>query len=200
MTASPTPAEPNDQELVRRTQAGDPGAFDQLVLRYESRMRVTIYGVLLNHEDTEDALVETFFKAYRNLSSFQGKSEFSTWLYRIAKNTALNALRKLRRRPQGVVPLVGEEGFNEGKWFIDESLSSDTRRQLENKELQNKLNECLALLSEDHRTVVTLFDIQELSHAEIAKIMGCSEGTVRSRLFYAHKQLQSQLQRYLRSQ
>jgi len=161
---------------------------------------VTIYGVLLNHEDTEDALVETFFKAYRNLASFQGKSEFSTWLYRIAKNTALNALRKLRRRPQGVVPLEGEEAFNEGHLFIDESLSSDTRRQLENKELQNKLNECLALLSEDHRTVVTLFDIQELSHAEIAKIMGCSEGTVRSRLFYAHKQLQSQLQRYLRSQ
>lgn len=186
----------SDQELVRRTREGDPSAFDQLVLRYESRIRVMIYGILLHHEDTEDAVVETFFKAYRSISSFKGKSEFSTWLYQIGKNTAYNAFRKAKRRPQLSRVPEDDEEFNDNVHFIDENISSNVSRQIENKELQKKLNDCLALLSEDHRTVVTLFDIQEMSHAEIAQIMGCSEGTVRSRLFYAHKQLQKLLKNY----
>ena len=186
----------SDQDLVRRTQEGDPAAFDQLVLRYEARIRVMIYGILLHHEDTEDALVETFFKAYRSISGFEGKAQFSTWLYQIGKNTAYNAHRKAKRRPQ-IAPVPEEdEEFNNNNNFIDENISSNVARQIENKELQKKLNECLSLLSEDHRTVVTLFDIQDMSHAEIAEVMGCSEGTVRSRLFYAHKQLQKLLKNY----
>jgi len=197
MSASSHPPEESDQELVRKTQEGDIDAFDQLVLRYESKMRVTIYGILLNHHDTQDALSETFFKAYRALGNFRGESEFSTWLYRIAKTTALNALRKTKRRPQTTQTPEGDEEFNDNNNFIDKNISSDVVRQMGNQELQNKLNESLAELSEDHRTVVTLFDIQDLSHAEIAKIMGCSEGTVRSRLFYAHKQLQKLLKNYI---
>ncbi len=188
--------EASDQDLVRRTREGDPAAFDQLVLRYEARMRVMLYGILLHHEDTEDALTETFFKAYRSISGFKGEAEFSTWLYRIGKNTAYNALRKTKRRPQSALVPEDDDEFNDNHYFIDENISSDVARQIENQELQKKLNECLALLSEDHRTVVTLFDIQDMSHAEIAQIMGCSEGTVRSRLFYAHKQLQKLLKNY----
>jgi RNA polymerase sigma-70 factor (ECF subfamily) len=190
------PPEVSDQELVRRTRDGDPSAFDQLVLRYEARIRVMVYGILLQHEDTEDAVVETFFKAYRSISGFKGEAEFSTWLYRIGKNTTYNALRKAKRRPQASLVPEDDEEFNDNNNFIDENISSNVSRQIENKELQNKLNECLSLLSEDHRTVVTLFDIQDMSHAEIAQIMGCSEGTVRSRLFYAHKQLQKLLKSY----
>lgn len=186
----------SDQDLVRRTQEGDPSAFDQLVLRYEARIRVMLYGILLHHEDTEDALVETFFKAYRSISGFKGEAQFSTWLYQIGKNTAYNARRKTKRRPQASLIPEDDEEFNDNNNFIDENISSNVTRQIENKELQNKLNECLALLSDDHRTVVTLFDIQDMSHAEIAEVMGCSEGTVRSRLFYAHKQLQKLLKNY----
>ncbi|MDE1170411.1 MAG: sigma-70 family RNA polymerase sigma factor [Verrucomicrobium sp.] len=187
----------SDQELVRQTQAGDPGAFDQLVLRYEGRIKALLYGILLNHEEAEDAAIETFFKAFRSIAHFRGQAQFSTWLYRIAKNTAYNALRRLRRRPAILPPPPdGDDDLQENFHFIDKNPASDVLRQLGNQELQNKLNECLRLLSEDHRMVVTLFDIQGVAHAEIARIMGCSEGTVRSRLHYAHKQLQQLLKNY----
>ena len=191
-----TPPPPSDRELVRQTQEGDPAAFDELFRRYEKKMQVMIYGILLHHEDTQDAVIETFLKAYQSIARFEGKAEFSTWLYTIAKNTAYNLLRKLKRRPQVTLPPEEDENFHDNNSFIDKTISSDVLRQMENAELQNKLNESLALLSEDHRTVVTLFDVQEMSHAEIAKVMGCSEGTVRSRLFYAHKQLQKYLKNY----
>ncbi|HEY8964882.1 MAG TPA: sigma-70 family RNA polymerase sigma factor [Candidatus Methylacidiphilales bacterium] len=189
-------SEPSDRELVRRAQEGDFPAFEALYLRYEKPIRVALYNILLHDADTKDAHSETFAKAYQNLPSFREEAQFSTWLYRIAKNTALNLLRKRKRKPLVSLSQDEDEEFYEENSFIDETVSSNVERQVENQELQKKLNESLARLSEEHRMVVTLFDIQGLSHAEIGAIMKCSEGTVRSRLFYAHKQLQKYLKDY----
>ena len=195
--SNPTgPTGPSDPDLVRRAQEGDLAAFDDLVVRYEKPIRVTLYNILLHHADTEDALIETFTKAYQNLASFREEAQFSTWLYRIAKNTALNQIRKRKRRPLFSLSQDEDDEFYEENSFVDETIASNVTRQIENQELQNKLNESLARLSEEHRTVVTLFDVQGMSHAEIAAIMKCTEGTVRSRLFYAHKQLQKFLRDY----
>jgi len=198
MQGSANPNEPSDRDLVRRAQEGDLAAFDELFFRYEKQIRVLLYNILLHDADTKDAHSETFAKAYQNLGSFREEAQFSTWLYRIAKNTALNQLRKLKRRPLLSFSREDEDGeeINEENNFIDGNISSNVTRQIENQELQNKLNESLARLSEEHRMVVTLFDVQGMSHAEIAEIMKCTEGTVRSRLFYAHKQLQKFLKDY----
>ncbi len=198
MQGSANPNDPSDRDLVRRAQEGDLAAFDELFFRYEKPIRVLLYNILLHDADTKDAHSETFAKAYQHLASFREEAQFSTWLYRIAKNTALNHLRKMKRRPLFSFSKEGEDGeeFHEENNFIDENISSNVTRQIENQELQNKLNESLARLSEEHRMVVSLFDVQGMSHAEIAEIMKCTEGTVRSRLFYAHKQLQKFLKDY----
>lgn len=187
--------DPPDLDLVRRAQRGEVAAFDLLVVRYQKRLYAVIYQVLRHHHDTEDVLYETLIKAHENLSSFKGDSAFHTWLYRIAMNRSLNyaRLRKTNRE----VSIQGADGDEGGGMdFEDESVVQGLEVQENRSELQKKLNESMAKLSEEHRAVVTLFDIQELSHAEIAKILGCSEGTVRSRLHYAHKQLQGHLKQF----
>lgn len=184
-----------DRELVARTQAGESGAFDELVVRYQRRVYAVINNMTNNHADTNDLLMETFTKAYRGISSFKADSAFYTWLYRIAVNQTINFLRRNKHR--GSVSMDDENtDLHNRKEFVDSSLAVDTERQARIADLQKKLNESLMKLSEEHRAVVTLFDVQGFSHAEIAKIMKCSEGTVRSRLFYAHKQLQRYLKNY----
>ena len=193
------PVEPDDQELVIQAQGGDPGAFDQLAVRYQKQLFSVIYNILLNIEDTEDVLMETLLKAYKNISRFRTDAKFYTWIYQIAYNESINSLRKRKRLPQKdeLTEMWGEDSTQDQSSFKDNTLSSDPERQVNLKELEIKLNESLATLSEDHRTVVNLFDIQGLSHSEIGFIMKCSEGTVRSRLHYAHKELQKLLRNYI---
>lgn len=188
--------QPPDRELVSRTQAGDPAAFDELLVRYQQRVYGVIYNMVNNHADTNDLLMETFTKAFQNIHSFKADSAFSTWLYRIAVNHVINFLKRNKFR-YNLSMDDAESDLQNRKEFIDTNLGADTERQSNIAELQKKLNESLMKLSEQHRAVVTLFDVQGLSHAEIGKIMGCSEGTVRSRLFYAHKQLQKYLKDYV---
>ncbi|NBQ65671.1 MAG: sigma-70 family RNA polymerase sigma factor, partial [Verrucomicrobia bacterium] len=149
-------------------------------------------------EDTNDLLMEVFDKAYRSLPTFRGQSSFYTWIYRIAINRSFNFLDKRKRR-QGAMSLneLDEEGLPKLD-LADLSPQNNPNKSIMLNELQNKLNESMLKLSKEHRTVVTLFDIQGLAHSEIAKIMGCTEGTVRSRLHYAHKQLQKSLGIYLK--
>jgi RNA polymerase sigma-70 factor (ECF subfamily) len=197
--SSPTPEpeqQPPDRELVARTQAGDPTAFDQLLLRYQQRVYGVIYNMVNNHADTNDLLMETFAKAYQNIHGYKADAAFYTWIYRIAVNQSINFLRRNKYRNDVSMDDTDSELQNQ-KEFMDPGISSDVDRQNNIAELQKKLNESLMKLSEQHRAVVTLFDVQGLSHAEIAKVMGCSEGTVRSRLFYAHKQLQNYLKGYV---
>ena len=191
-------AELDDTELVAATQAGDASAFDVLLLRHTSKLYGLVYHMCGNHEDTDDLLQEIWAKVFRVLPSFRGASRFSTWIHSIAVNMTLNFLKKRSRR-SAVSLDAGVAGSNASLadlQGLDPELegslvSTQTPRSEANlSELQKMLGAALDRLTPEHRAVVTMFDVQGLAHAEIAKIMGISEGTVRSRLFYAHRQLQ----------
>ena len=185
-----------DRVLVERAQEGDCPAFDTLVVKYSQRLYGLIYHMTGHREDTHDLLQEVFARAFRNLKSFRGQSGFYTWIYTIAVNLTLNFLKKRNRRKMLSLDDV-DSGIQHDGEFLELTASSDPVREAGLNELQRHLNEALQKLSDDHRTVVTLFDIQGMPHAEISKIVGISEGTVRSRLHYAHKQLQAHLSNYL---
>ncbi|MEY3481705.1 MAG: hypothetical protein RIQ71_2480 [Verrucomicrobiota bacterium] len=186
----------NDEDLVARTQNGDPRAFDLLVRKYSPRLYGLVYNMTSNHEDTNDLLQDIFSKAYRSIKGFKGKSSFYTWLHTIATNMTINFLKKRSRNYQMSLDDI-DNGVQHDPEFIELTSSPDARREVNLKELQQRLNEAMMKLSNEHRAVVTMFDIQGMPHAEIGKILGISEGTVRSRLFYAHRQLQNYLQEFL---
>jgi RNA polymerase sigma factor (sigma-70 family) len=179
-----------DERLVARAQKGDALAFDQLVGRHTARLYGLIYHMSGNHEDTNDLLQEVWTKVFRSLAGFRGASRFTTWIHSIAVNMTINFLKRRSRRQTVSLDASVEEG---GAPDALENLlvSPHTpRTQAGIAELQGRLTEALGKLSAEHRAVVTMFDIQGMAHAEIGKILGVSEGTVRSRLFYAHRQLQ----------
>lgn len=186
----------DDAVLVDRAQAGDATAFDELVLKYSPRLYGLIYNMTSNHEDANDLLQEVFAKAYRSLKGFRRKSAFYTWLHSIAVHMTINFLKKRKRRNHLSLDEI-DSGIHNDKEFLELTATSDPVREANLGELQIRLNEALMKLSEYHRAVVTLYDIQGLPHAEIAKILGVSEGTVRSRLHYAHRQLQNDLSEFI---
>jgi RNA polymerase sigma-70 factor (ECF subfamily) len=187
----------HEMELVRRARKGDMAAYDDLVRRYQERIYATIYHMTSNHEDANDLAQEAFIKAYQALKSFKGGSSFYTWVYRIAVNKTINFLKQRKNRSQ---MSLNDLDFNaEHDPDLVALISEKTpRRDIGLSELQEKLNAAMQKLSEHHRLVVTLHDVQGLSHEEIAKIMHCNIGTVRSRLFYARQQLQAYLSDYLK--
>lgn len=186
-----------DWVVVKKVQAGDVAAFDKLILKYRERVYSIIYNLCANREDAADLTQGTFIKAFQSINRFQGQSSFFTWLYRIAVNATLTHLRKNKLRTFFSFERITEEDKSSE---ILEALTDKTGadREVFVKELQEKLNEALQKLSINHRMVVTLFEIDGLSHNEIAEIMSCSVGTVRSRLHYAKQLLQADLQSYLR--
>jgi len=185
-----------DTELVARTQAGDPDSFDELVIRYRQRLYGLIYHMTSNHEDTNDLLQDVFAKAYRSIKSFQGKSSFHTWVHAIGVNMTLNFVKKRNRRYTMSLDDVDSGVLNDEE-FLEMTSGRNPRQEANLSELQQRLNEAMQKLSHQHRAVVTMFDIQGMPHAEIAKILRTSEGTVRSRLFYAHRQLQNYLGEFI---
>lgn len=190
------PVGPEDAELVRRTQNGDLEAYDELVRRYQQRIYSTIYHMTSNHEDASDLAQEVFAKAYQALPSFRADSTFYTWIYRIAVNKTLNFLEARKQRLHMSLDDLDME-LEQHPDLMAMVADKTPRRDTALKELQEKLNEAMQKLSEQHRMVVTLHDVQGVPHEEIANILGCSVGTVRSRLFYARQQLQKHLARYL---
>ena len=184
--------------LVKRVQDGDIAAFDSIMLLYRERLYSVIYNMTFNHDDAADLTQESFVKAFRSLGKFKGKSSFFTWLYRIGVNMTLSHLQRKKTRKFFSFEQISEE-YASSKEFekLSSSESSSVRNTLLN-ELHQKLNEALLKLSDKHRTIVVLFEIDGLSHREISKIMKCTEGTVRSRLHYAKLQLQSLLSDYLK--
>jgi len=189
------PEPPSDEDLVSRAKAGEIDAFEDLVRKHNSRLYGLVYNMTSNHEDTDDLLQEIWGKAFRSLKGFQGKSAFYTWLHSIGVNMTINFLKKRGRRFQLSLDDL-DSGVQNDPDFIEATAPSDPRHEATLAELQQKLNEAMMKLSHDHRAVVTMFDIQGLPHAEIAKILKISEGTVRSRLFYAHRQLQNYLEEF----
>ena len=187
----------DESELVRKAREGDMDAYDSLVRRYQERIYSTIYHMTSNHEDANDLAQEAFIKAYQALKSFKGGSSFYTWVYRIAVNKTINFLKQRKNRAS---MSLNDLDFNaEHDPDLVALVSNNTpRRDAGLAELQQKLNEGLQKLSEQHRLALTLHDVQGMSHEEIAQIMDCNVGTVRSRLFYARQQMQAFLSDYLK--
>jgi len=204
MAASDNSPDPNspaamlEMDLVKLARRGDLKAYDELVKRYQERIYATIYHMTSNHEDANDLAQESFIKAYAALKSFKGGSSFYTWLYRIAVNKTINFLKQRRNK---IHLSLNDMDFNAEHDPDLMALISDKtpQRDINLSELQKKLNEALLKLSEPHRMVVVLHDVQGVSHEEIAEIVGCNIGTVRSRLFYARQQLQGFLADYIKS-
>ena len=184
-----------DAQLVARAQSGDASAFDDLVVKYSPRLYGLVYNMTSNHEDTNDLLQDVFAKAYKSIRGFKGKSSFYTWIHSIAVNMTLNFLKKRGRRFQMSLDDV-DSSIQHDKEFIEQTATSTPIREVDLTELQRRLNAAMQKLSDEHRAVVTMFHIQGMPHAEISKILNVSEGTVRSRLFYANRQLQNYLEEF----
>jgi RNA polymerase sigma-70 factor (ECF subfamily) len=187
---------PSDTVLVKQAQAGDATAFDELFERYKDRIYRVVYHITSNREDANDLVQEAFIKAYRSLHGFKGSSSFYTWIYRIAVNTTLNFSKHRAHHPHLSFDEM-DESVKESEAFVNLTTARTASKDLTVEELQEKLNKALQKLSEPHRAVITLHDIEGLPHEEIARIMNCSEGTVRSRLYYARQELQGLLSEYL---
>lgn len=184
-----------DEELVARAQAGGSTAFDALVVKHSPRLYALVYNMTANHDDTDDLLQDVWAKVYRSIGGFRGQSQFYTWVHSIAANTTINFLKKRGRRWTMSLDDL-DSGILQDKEFTELQAASTPVRDADLGELQKKINEAIQQLTPDHRAVVTMFDIQGMPHADIAKILRISEGTVRSRLFYAHKQLQAWLSEF----
>jgi RNA polymerase sigma factor (sigma-70 family) len=182
-----------DQVLVTLARDGDTRAFDALILKYGDKLYGLVYHMTSHKEDTHDLLQEIYARAYQSLRSFRGNSTFYTWVYQIAVNLTLNFLKKKKRR-SGLSLHELAAAAHQDPALIDSTHEANPEQQTNLNELQVRLKEAMRKLSEPHRMVVTMFDIQGMSHGEIAKLLKTSEGTIRSRLHYAHLQLQSALQ------
>ena len=188
---------PPDNEVVLRILKGESELFEELVRRYQKRVYATVYHMTANHEDATDLTQDAFVKAFRALATFKGDSSFYTWVYRIAVNRTLNFLKQRKQRTfmsLNDLDVQVEHDPDLVSLISDRTPERDARLS----ELQSALNAALLKLSEYHRLVVTLHDIQGLPHEEIARIMECNVGTVRSRLFYARQQLQALLSDHLK--
>lgn len=175
-----------DQQLVERAQGGDKHAFELLVAKYQRRLGRLISRFVRNSGDAEDVTQEAFIKAYRALPAFRGDSAFYTWLYRIGINTAKNHLLAQGRRAPTSTPLDAEEA----EAYEDASLLHEVatpENELMSKQVVGVVNASLQQLPEDLRTALTLREIEGLSYEEIASVMNCPIGTVRSRIFRARE-------------
>jgi RNA polymerase sigma-70 factor, ECF subfamily len=181
-----------DLSLVRRVQAGERGAYDLLVLKYQHKVVKLVLRYTRNPADAEDVAQEAFIKAYRALPNFRGDSAFYTWLYRIAINTAKNALASRRRQPLPL-PLEPAEG-DDAPDLLNKLSDPDTPEGLAlTEEIRTTVNAAIEALPEDLRTAIVLRELDGLSYEEISAAMDCPIGTVRSRIFRAREAIDKQL-------
>ena len=183
--------EPSDWELVQRCQSGDSGAFQELVSRYHQKVYLVILGLLRNREDALEVAQETFLRAYRKISGFQGGSSFYTWLYRIGVNLAIDAQRRQKRNP-----LDFRESMDSVLESQDE-VARDPFADVHDRELREGLMKAINDLTPEHKAVIVLRTVEGLSYKDIGEILGCSEGTVMSRLQYARKKLHEKLSAFI---
>ena len=184
-----------DRELVRRVQKGDAKAFDLLFLRYQHKIHGLVGRYVHAQEEVEDVVQEAFIKAYRALPRFRGESAFYTWLYRIAVNTSKNYLVSRARRPQGV-ELDASEG-DVGEVAAARKDTEDPESALRRDELRAVVDRALGDLPEDLRAALTLREFDGLSYEQIATVMDCPVGTVRSRIFRAREAVDEQIRPHI---
>jgi len=181
----------SDWELVQKCQKGEMDAFQELVSRYHQKVYVVLVGLLRNREDALEVAQEAFFRAYRKIKSFQGGSSFYTWLYRIAVNLAIDSQRRQKRNPLDFRETM------DGLFEEQNEVARDPFSDVHDRELREKLVSAINDLTPEHRAVIILRAVEGLSYKDIGEILGCSEGTVMSRLHYARKRLQEKLSDFL---
>ena len=208
MSAAPPPLKPaaqatdSDAMLVERAVAGDQGAFELLVIKYQRRIQRLIGRLVRDVDLVEDIAQETFIRAYRALHQFRGEAQFYTWLYRIAVNTAKKFLMELKRDPTvSHSAAQSDEDGDETSWPGNELISDETPESvLAAKEIATAVNDALQALPQDLREALTLREIEGLSYEEIADLMNCPIGTVRSRIFRAREAISAKVKPMLEKQ
>src|SRR5690349_1230791 len=191
---TPAQADVSEPELVKRCQAGDSEAFDQLVTRDRTRVFAMIYNMVHNEQDAWDLAQDSFVKAWKSIKRFRGQSSFYTWIYRIVMNVTIDWLRKKQIK-------AGGAEFDDSIQLKEVDPASKTvpkpdvlpSEQMEHQEIRAEIDKAIAQLSPEHRAVILMKEIDGMQYHEIAEALGCSIGTVMSRLFYARKKLQSLL-------
>lgn len=186
-----------DQALVEKVQRGDKHAFDLLVKKYQHRIMNVLSRYLSNPDDVMDITQEAFIKAYRALPTFRGESAFYTWLYRIAINTAKNHLVAQTRRPtQGLVDSQEAEQYENAELLRENATPEGL---LQKEQVQDVIKKAFEELPEDLRTAISLRELEGMSYEEIAEVMDCPIGTVRSRIFRAREAIDKKLEPLLKA-
>ena len=188
--------EPPDIELVSAARSGDMEAYEELVHRHRDKIYARAFSMVRNEEQALDLSQEAWIKAWQRLHQFHGDSSFATWITRITINLSLDFLRKAKRqRAESVEALEESSGGVERQLPV---INPNPTARLERAELRSKIDMALNKLSEDHRTVLVLHEFEELPYKEIAERVGCSIGTVMSRLFYARRRMATALRELMR--
>jgi RNA polymerase sigma-70 factor (ECF subfamily) len=185
------PGEEADQQLVERVQKGDKRAFEVLVLKYRHRIFSLVSRFVRDPDEVQDVVQEAFIKAYRALPGFRGDSAFYTWLYRIAINTAKNYLVSRSRRPPGVDIEIEDAEYLESAGSLRDN--ADPESLLATEQLRAAVDGAIRRLPEDLRTALSLREYEGLSYEEIAEVMRCPVGTVRSRIFRAREAVDAEI-------
>ncbi|QDU79542.1 ECF RNA polymerase sigma-E factor [Polystyrenella longa] len=179
-----------DQQLIEQFLQGDADAFDQLILRYQDRLFNTLLRMFNSEQDAQDAVQEAFVQVFQKLHTFQGKSQFYSWLCRIAINNVLTQKRKRKLATTSLETAKEKAGIEPD----DHNRESHPSHQLETSENQSAIQRALNELADDQRTVIVLKEIEGLKYEEIAEIIDCPVGTVRSRIHRARSELRQKLQ------
>lgn len=191
---APAQDEVSELELIQRCQAGDTAAFDQLVVRYRTRVFGMIYNMVHSEQDAWDLAQDSFLKAWKSIARFRGQSSFYTWMYRIVMNVTIDWLRKKHVKGSGTE-------FDDAIQLKEIDPASRTvphadalpHERMRHGEIRARIDQAISQLSPEHRAVILMKEMEDMQYHEIAEALGCSIGTVMSRLFYARKKLQNLL-------
>ena len=187
MSSDPKLTSADDSALVKAAQKGDMEAFEELVARHRDKIYARAYSMMRNEDGAIDLSQEAWVKGWQRLKQFHGESSFATWMTRIVINLCLDQLRKQKRqRAESIEELDEEAGGVERQMPV---VTVNPTERLERGELRQRIDAALGQLSHEHRTVLVLHEFEEMEYKEIAKAMGCSIGTVMSRLFYGRRKL-----------
>jgi RNA polymerase sigma-70 factor (ECF subfamily) len=177
----------SDEKLVKAAKKGNMAAFEELVARHRDKVYARAFSMMRNEDEAVDLSQEAWVKSWQRLKQFQGESSFGTWMTRIVINLCLDQLRKRKRQRAESI-----EEMEEGSGGVERQMAVVTvnpTERLERGELRKKIDQALSQLSHEHRTVLVLHEFEEMEYKQIAKTMGCSIGTVMSRLFYARRKM-----------
>ncbi len=193
-TQSPQSLE--ERQLIIAAKQGDADAFRSLVVKHQRRAYAVALGVLHDPDDARDVCQEAFLKAHRNLINFEGEAQFFTWLYRIVMNLCIDQLRKRRHQRVEFDEAIAGDEAEDDTGISPQRLGFDPERALTDKDLRGHIWTALAQLSPVHRAVLVMREVEGLSYQEMADQVGCSIGTIMSRLFHARKKMQKMLLDY----